>query len=197
MDEQPLHNLINQAISARDSTQLRNYAYAMETSDLGADHFPEHNFEFILTLLNRRDFLEMDGSFYLLRVLENDWELLSYDQKERLLATVETAYGLFKDWMSWFVISELLGEYFGDEQALQVLSRLKTLHAEGPRSLVPHGLEHIVTGARNENLTKKAYAELLCMRNDPSEQVRNEVNLSLQRLANRGYTVNGSQDNHS
>jgi hypothetical protein len=148
------------------------------------EHFPEHNFELILALLKRPELLEMDGSFYILRVLENNWKSLSDEQKERLLPALETAYGLFNDWMSWFVISELLGECFGDEQALRVLSRLKTLRGEGPRSLVPHGLEHIVKGARDEDLVRKAYTELSGMGNDPSEQVRDEVSLSLQRLAN-------------
>ena len=187
MDEELLHNLIYQAIGASDSTRLREYAYAIETSALEADHFSEHDFELILDLLKQRNFLEMSGSFYILRVLENNWKSLSDEQKERLLPALETAYGLFTDWMSWFVISELLGEYFGDEQALLALSRLKTLRGEGPRSLVPHGLEHIVKGARDEGLASKAYTELLGMQNDPSEQVRDEVSLSLERLANREH----------
>jgi hypothetical protein len=187
MGEELLHNLIYQAIAAGDSTRLREYAYAMETSALGADRFPEHSFELILDLLNRRELFEMDGSFYILRVLENDWKSLSDEQKERLLPALETAYGLFDDWMSWFVISELLGKCFGDEQALGALSRLKAVRGEGPRSLVPHGLEHIVEGARDEGLARKAYAELWGMRNDPSEQVRNEVGVSLRRLANREH----------
>jgi hypothetical protein len=187
MDEELLQILMYEAIASNDSLRLREYAYAMETSALGTYHFSEHNFELILALLDRRELLEMDGSFYILRVLENDWELLSDEQKQRLLPALETAYGLFKDWMSWFAISELLGEYFGDEQALQSLSRLKTVRAEGPRSLVPHGLEHIVKGARDEDLASRAYTELLSMRNDPSEQVREEAKLSLQRLAKREY----------
>jgi hypothetical protein len=193
MDEELLHKLIHQAIAACDSTRLREYAYAMETSALEEDHFAEHNFELILNLLSQRTFLEMTGSFYILRVLENNWESLSDEQKERLLPSLETAYGLFNDWMSWFVISELLGEYFGDEQALRVLSRLKTLRGEGPRSLVPHGLEHIVKGARDEDLVSKAYTELSGMGKDPSEQVRDEVSLSLQRLANREHTSKPSE----
>lgn len=188
MDEELLHNLIYQAIAADDSAQLREYAYAMETSALGADHFPEHNFELILALLNRREFLEMEGSFYVLRVLKNDCNLLTDQQKERLLPALETAYGSFHDWMTWFVVSELLGEYFGDEPALRALSRLKTLCAEGPRSLVPHGLEHIVKGASGEDLASEAYTELLGLRNDPSEQVRDEVSLSLRRLADQEHT---------
>jgi hypothetical protein len=187
MDEKLLHNLIYQAITASDSTRLREYAYAIETSALEADHFSEHDFRLILDLLKQRNFLKMSGSFYILRVLENNWKSLSDEQKVRLLPALETAYGLFTDWMSWFVISELLGEYFGDEQALGALSRLKTLRGEGPRALVPHGLEHIVKGARDEGLLRKAYTELSGMRNDPSEQVRDEVSLSFQRLANREH----------
>ena len=108
--------------------------------------------------------------------------LLSDSQKEKRLPVLENAYGAFTDWMSWFVISELLGEYFMDERALQTLCRLKALEAEAPRSFVPHGLEHIAKNSRDEALAKKAYTELLQMRNDPSGRVRAEVSESLQRL---------------
>jgi hypothetical protein len=87
--------------------------------------------------------------------------------------------------MSWFLISVLLGEFFADEKAFQVLCRLKTLQAEGPRSLVPHGLEHIITGSGDKQLVRKAYTELLQMKNDPSEQVRDAVDDSLEIIKRR------------
>ncbi|HBR75321.1 MAG TPA: hypothetical protein DEG17_10870 [Cyanobacteria bacterium UBA11149] len=84
--------------------------------------------------------------------------------------------------MSWFAISEFLGQYFADERAFEILCRLKNLPSEEPRSLIPHGLEHIVRDSADRDLSKKAYAELLQMQSDPSIPVRSEVALSLERI---------------
>ncbi len=120
----------------------------------------------------------------MLFILEFEWQLLSDSQKERLLPALETSSAAFTDWMCWFNISVLLGEFFADEKALQVLCRLKTIQAEGPRSLVPHGLEHLISDSRDARLAKIAYAELLDMKNDPSEKVRDAVDDSLKIIAN-------------
>ncbi len=56
------------------------------------------------------------------------------------------------------------------------------MEAEEPRSLIPHGFEHIVRDSKNEALVKKAYAELLEMKNDVSLRVRDEVESSLNKI---------------
>jgi hypothetical protein len=187
MNEQELQNMLRQAITTGNSTQVRDYAEEMLLLIQDVDHFPKSSFDLILTLTTQQVFLEMEGSHELLLLFEHAWEFLSDDQKDRVLPVLENSYEQFADDLSWFVISELLGEYFRDDRALMALHRLRALEAEMPRSLVPHGLEHIVKSANDKALAKKAYEELLQMKSDPSEQVRSEVDISLQRLANRGY----------
>jgi hypothetical protein len=173
-----------QAILAADSSQMYTYAYDLETSLLGVELFPVEHFELLMKLLCQTAFLEAEGSWHFLKLLESNWGILSDYQKEQLLPALEAVYGCFTDWMSWFVISEILGSYYANEQALQSLQRLKNLPQEGPRSFVPHGLEHIVKDCKDQRVAKMAFVELLQMKADPSEDVRDEAEISLERLAN-------------
>lgn len=181
--------LITEAIYSSSAMQMKECRQAISLSICPSSPFPEHYFALFLKLMKQQEFLELEhgyGSADLLSILEFEWELLSDSQKERLLPALETSYGSFTDWMCWFNISVLLGEHFADEKALQVLCRLKTIQAEGPRSLVPHGLEHIISDSRDDRLAKIAWDELLAMKNDPCEQVRDGVEDSLISLTNQG-----------
>lgn len=173
---------IHQAITLNDSTKLQKCINDFDTYFFGIDHFPKDIFNFLISLLYKNNVLNMNGSWHLLMSFQYNWELLSDEQKTKLILTLESVYIKFKDRMSLFVISELLGENFRNEQALQVLCKLKNLTSEEHRSFVPHGLEHIVRDSQDKNLSEKAYFELLQMKKDTSEQVRYEVNLSIQRI---------------
>lgn len=182
-----LYEAIEQAINSGEEMQMKECAKAISSAVSGLSYFPDKYLNLILGLLQENRFLTSKGAWHLLYILEiENWEFLSETQKTKLLPLLESSYSSFTDWMAWFVISEMLGEYFANEQAFQVLCRLKNIEAEEPRSLIPHGLEHIVKDSHDQQLAQKAYAKLLQMKYDPSEQVRDEVNTSLQRIANRG-----------
>ncbi len=197
-EEAELAAEIQGAVAAGDAGRLRaciddaaNCCFK-ERPRFGPQGFSELIFELILTMLKRPEFLEMEGSHYLLKLFEYDWGLLSEPQKARLVPALEEAWPNFKDWLSRFIISELLGEYSADEWAFEALRRLRRLKPDDARVLVPHGFEHIVRDSSDKDLSKKAFAELLEMRDDQSEDVRGEVMLSLQRLANLGYRAENS-----
>jgi hypothetical protein len=180
-----IHSQIKDAVATGDSTQFEQAVFALSMEITYADGFPDRSFEFILELLQQRTFLDLQESHYLLMLFDIHWEDLSDMQKELLLPALEAAYDKFKDWMSWFVISELLGEHFTNDAALQTARRLRESEVEGPRSLVPHVLEHLIL-SDDEKLAGKAYKQLLTMKADPSEQVRDEVAQSLRIAARRG-----------
>src|SRR3954471_23921960 len=117
MNEQELQDVLKQAITTGNSELLRDYSQEMELLAEDVDHFPQSSFDLILKLMLPQAFLEMEGSHELLLVFEYTWKYLSADQKDRLLPVLESTYGRFTDWLSWFVISELLGEYFRDDRA--------------------------------------------------------------------------------
>lgn len=105
--------------------------------------FSEDVFRAILDLITKKEYLEMDESHKLLFLFESDWGRLNDGQKESLLPALESAYTRFKDRMSIFVISELLGEYYCNEASFLVLTRLRTVSNEIARAFVPHGFEHL------------------------------------------------------
>ncbi len=180
-----------QAISIGGVAQFEAFCKALDDNLIFfCDNFPEEIFQMILSLLKRREILELEESRCLfVQVLMYNWEFLSEEQKERLLPALKDSYEKFEDWMSWFVIYEIIGEYYQDRRAFETLCSMKTLEKEGPRAFVSHGLEHIVQNESDEELSQEALAELLQMKNDPSEQVRYEVSISLQRLSNLGIDI--------
>ncbi|HMA34192.1 MAG TPA: hypothetical protein VKY74_06880 [Chloroflexia bacterium] len=187
IDEADLWAMINHTIAAGDGEQLEAAGYQLGTLSIERGHFPERSFDSLLDLMNRQDFLDLEGSYHLLNVLDFQWEDLSERQKERLLPSLESSYARFKDHMSWVMISVLLGEQYKNEEAFQALRRLRSVEDEVQRSWVSHGLEHIVDSSGDDSLSRKAYAELVQMRNDPSEYVRHGVEGFLWELANTGY----------
>src|SRR5437016_1364419 len=104
MDEGAIQDIINQAVAAQNPAQLKSGAYEIDTVAMCADTFPERSFAFILTLMQQLAFLGLEGSYYLLSLFSDttNWEILSENQKERLLPALERAYGNFSDWMSCF-----------------------------------------------------------------------------------------------
>lgn len=185
-DEKELMEGLRRSISAGDAEGLAAGVYDLDSLLIQTGRFSAAVFEGLLDILAEPQFLGMDGSWHLLRLFENAWDYLDEGQRDRLLEAFEASYGEYADWMSCFVISEILGRQYGDERALEVFRRLKRLGSPVPRSLLPHGLEHLVKGRRGDDVAGRAFAELSAMRNDPSERVREEVREALARLAREG-----------
>ncbi len=197
MDKNDVGAMLNRAVYEGDSGLLAEVADTIWEEALIEDSFPDQQFDHIMDMLQQEIFLNLEGAHRLLLLFESAWELLSDRQKARLLTELEKAYSKFSDNLAWFVASELFGEYFGDERALQVLQRLKKGEEEGPRSLVPHAFEHLIKAHHSDALARQAYEELMGMKKDPSKQVRNEANLSLQRLSLPEYEARPTIDNNS
>jgi len=174
---------IHQAIFNKNIIEFKKSIDELSNGLFGVNHFPSEIFEFVISLLKQENLLELNGSWHLFTFIEFNWELISSSQKNQLLSSLEIAYVKFQEWMSHFIISEILGEYFANEQAFELLCRLGMLDNENHRSFIPHGLEHIIKGSDNKELSQKAYIHLLQMKSDPSEKVRDEVEESLQQLA--------------
>jgi hypothetical protein len=106
-----------------------------------------------------------------------------------ILPVIELNYRFFKDWMSFFNISSLLGECFCNKAAFETLRRLSEISEEHPRSFIPHGFEHIVSDSKDADLAKMAWVELQRMKTDSSESVRGEVEISIQRLIGKNIQL--------
>ncbi len=183
-----LDSLFEQAIISGNIEQFQKMTDSLELLIIKSQGFPHEVFKILINLFSQKYFLEMGKSREILYIFRNNFSLLSTTQKTTLILCLETSYEQLKDWMSWFTISEILGECYQNEQALQTLHNLKKVKEEHPRSFVAHGLEHLVKSP-DKNLSQSALIELLSMKNDSSERVKYEVDLSLQKLKNKGYSI--------
>ena len=84
--------------------------------------------------------------------------------------------------MSCFIASELLGQYYCNEDALRLLRKLKKTANLTSRAFVPHGFEHIAKDATKPALQKQAIAELRSMLLDQSSEVQAEAAEALRTL---------------
>lgn len=174
---------IHQAISDKNIIGFEKCVNDLDNGLFGVNHFPSEVFELVISLLKQKNFLELDDSWHLLTFIEFNWELISSSQKDRLLLSLEIAYVKFKEWMGQFVISAMLGEYFANEQAFEVLCRLGISENEDLRYFIPHGFEHIIRDSNDKELSQKAYNHLLQMKSDPSEEVREQAENSLLKVS--------------
>ena len=83
------------------------------------------------------------------------------------------------------MLSELLTEYYCNEDSLKVLIQLKATPNELARALLPHGFEHIAREAQEVALRGAALAQLTLMRQDASLRVQQEVEVALASISER------------
>ncbi len=178
-----LKESLNDAIKSDNSIEFDDYCITMNTEFIGFGFFPEHWFDFILDLLDKKELLSLqEGPWRLFWIFEFSWSDLSDEQKIRLLPVLERNYSLFKESQSHEEISILLGKHFCNKAAFEILCRLSKIREEVPRSSVPQGFEKIIRNSKDADLVKMACFELQRMRNDPSNLVRNAVEFSIQKL---------------
>jgi hypothetical protein len=176
------------AIRSDNGRSAKRLLHSLDMSNLMVDALPEKQFKLLCSVMRSRSFRRsIKAAGYVLNFFRRDqWENLSSNQKSRLLAELEWLYPKITApaWYLCFIITVLLGECFRDERALNALLRLARVSRENSRSLIPHGLEHIVRDSGDPALAEIAMKRLLEMAGDPSAQVRDEVALSMARIEN-------------
>jgi hypothetical protein len=182
LDFEFIKKLIYEEAIEKKTIPLTDCIKAIELKVSTSKDFLEDYFNLIIELITKTSFIEIYESWHLLILLQNQWQSLSLTQKNRLFLHLENAYVKSKNWMFNFVLSELLGEYFSDERAFQLLDRLSKIENEESRALIPHGLEHMIKNLGDNQLSNKAYKLLLKMKKDSSKQVQDEVMESLRNL---------------
>lgn len=185
MEPNVFHGRLQELVALGDPKAFEAMAFEIGHNVLEEGTFPTDTFKGLLVIFAEEKFQHSHGSWKLIRVFEENWEQLSEEQRNTLLPVLEAHYESFSDWMACFVISGILGELYKDVWAFHALCRLSTCHKEVPRSLIPHGFEHIVSDAPDAHLAMQALAELTKMQSDHSSTVRAEVNESLGRIKKR------------
>ena len=187
----PIVSQIRKCICSGDSSELEKivneYASYSFQDDPDYRKFDQHVFDLILEMMAQPAFLNMEGSYYLLRLFEYDWSMLVPSQTDKLLTAIECSYDKYSDWMSCFVLSQLLGKNYCNGKAFQAIIKLNNTSKEIPRSLLPMALEYLAHGNNSDPVLKdKAMLELTRLASDSADRVRQEAIESLDRLTNRG-----------
>src|SRR5215470_2822486 len=83
------------------------------------DFFPALN-----DLLRDSKFLSVRTSWNVLRFVKSNWTFLSPADASAFKKALVAAFDKFGDWMGSFLASEILGEYYPNEDTLETLKRL-------------------------------------------------------------------------
>lgn len=75
-----------------------------------------------LNLINSRLFLHHFRSSEFLVIMEYEWGRFTAKQKHKIIRVLESKFGLFADPTSNFIVSELLGSYWGNGEAFAFLT---------------------------------------------------------------------------
>jgi len=182
-EEQNLVERIRMAVVSGNHDVLGQTVYDVDSILLGHESFPEELFLALLAIVASPEFQRMSKSWLLLDLFADNIDQLSEFQKTKLATSLEGVYQDITDSTTCFLAAELIGDCFGDQRALDTFVKLKKIGVEVPRVLIPHGLEHFAKKTKDASLRARAIEQLISMKTDASEKVREEVKISLASLA--------------
>jgi hypothetical protein len=173
---------IRQCKAHGDNGKLPDLFTELDSAALDEEKFPDGFFNEVLKLQRDKDFLSLDNSWTILYFLNNSWDQLTSQQREELRTVLNEGFDKYQNWMGAFVTSEILGERYADENALKALTDLGKSALLPARAAVPHGLETLAKTTPQGPLRKLAVDRLWELQRSDSEQVRQEVLISLKKL---------------
>jgi hypothetical protein len=169
-------------MTSSDDEGLTSLFTELDSAILTTDEWPSAFYQEISELQGNQDFLRLDKSWTLLYFLNNNWEHLSAQQRQGLRNSLREGFDKYKNWMGAFVTSEIIGERYADEEALEALVYLGKVARLPARALVPHGLETLAKTTDSKSLRDRAIKQLQEMQSSHSDEVRQEASISLEKL---------------
>lgn len=154
----------------------------LDSAALDEEKFADRFFRGIVELQQDQDFRKLDNSWTVLYFLNNNWEQLTSEQREKLRGVLSEGFDKYQNWMGAFVTSELLGERYADESALNALVGHGKSARLPARAAVPHGLETLAKATPHESLRRLAIERLRELQENDSEEVQKEALISLKKL---------------
>lgn len=177
---------IHAAVTSQDGERLAECALEAEQHLLVTGGFSDALLTACLSQLRRPEWIAMTDSFQLLRVFENNLDLLDAGQRGRLVAALEESYGDWREPTACMLAVELIAAAFRDSTALASLIRLRQVPAETPRALVAHGFNWLASEVDDAQLIDACRRELEVMARDASPVVRAEAVAERTRLDRGG-----------
>jgi hypothetical protein len=161
---------------------LSDLFMSLELSEFIMEPWRDEFADALLELLRDTNYLRLQDSWRLVYLINNNWEQITGEQRKRMREPLGYAFQHFEDWMGAFLISEILGERYNDEESLAILSRLERTAGYPTRALVPHGLEGLAKVSENSKLRELAIQKLRELADSSDAEVKREAQLSLSKL---------------
>ena len=165
---------ILEALTSPNVEKLNSLGNNIEDYLFGIKKIPNRLIEVLAELLMNDAFLYAEGSSHILNFLHFECESISSEQWNYLLPYIESSYSKFEDWMSCFILTEIIGNDFPTKESLTMIINLKTVENELYRSYIPNALMGFVKCSPDLKIKKAAYDNLMLMTNDSSAIVVKE-----------------------
>lgn len=114
-----------------------------DASDLFGE-FDELLFDQIVALLQSERVLALRDSFELLMVFEHEWSRLTSSQRTRLIELLQRLFGKGPNFMVSFVAGELLCDFYGTMEAMDIIGKIVTTSCTPYLEVLPDMLQKLI-----------------------------------------------------
>lgn len=178
---------LDTAIVREDINKLDELIIQIDDILLEEGDFSISLFNGIIKLIQKDEFLKLSKSWYLLKLFEENIEILSFKQKDVLFEKLQAIFHSIKDATSSFLVVEILVDLFPEKRAFEALARLNTSQEKNNRALIPHGFQHLIKKSKDSKLTNNALIELKKFACDSDKDVREQATFEYSTLNRYRY----------
>jgi hypothetical protein len=139
-------------------------------------------FRGVVGLLRDEQFLRLEASWKLAELLIRHWDNLTAQQRDQLRAVLTGCFDKFQNWMGAFLVADILGERYADDDALNSLNALSMQARLPHRALAAYGLGKLARTVGSGPAYGRAVDRLKALGRDEAEQVRTESSAALRKL---------------
>ncbi len=143
----------------------------------------ESFFDFLITMARSTEFLEWPEAGSLYVIFYYDWERLTVEQRQRLLATIRETFPKMLSIYSTFEVQDLLVEKFGPVEACRVFEGFVHHGSPNQRQTVKSGCELIIGSGPDPDIYRRCRNCLTILTHDPDEDLREGAIYFLESLA--------------
>jgi hypothetical protein len=174
---------LSSAIAAADADAVEDSIRQLEFFIVEDGAWRATLFDGIKPLWRDRRFLAIPSSVRLARLVAENWDALTPAQRGELRPLLTDAFEHFADWLGAFVLAEVYGERYADEEAFATLDRLSASASTTPaRALATYGLGRLARTVRNGPLYARAIARLTALADSVTPDVRSEARSALDKI---------------
>ena len=146
--------------------------------------WPSELYEHVKGLLADAQVLSIGTSWHLAKFVSASWDEITEEQRQGLAPIWPVVFDRFADWMGAFVIAEILGERYANDDAFRELDQLSRTARMPHRALAAYGLGCLGRTVDGP-LRERATARLRELAKDSEADVSEEASEALRKLDTR------------